>query len=653
MIQVLPSIPQYITVHLGTPSEYAKNVTVSFPDYVKNVTASEIYPTWYVSAIRANVLAIISFALNRVYTQFYRTRGYDFDITATTAYDQKFIYGRNTYENIDAIVDEIFTSYIRRIGHIEPLAAKFCNGTTTTCAGLSQWGSQYLAEDGYNYWEILTYYYGDDIEIVTNAPISNIRLSYPGTPLRLGDYGDMVALIQTFMNRISQSYPAIPKINPVNGYFGAGTEEAIISFQRVFGLTPDGIVGPATFNKILLLYYSVLSLSELVSEGYTYFGVSLEFHGAIEPGDTGEQVSILQFFLAVVSEFYANIPMPARTGDYDQLTYEAVTAFQYMKNMPVDGIVTKSVWDLIYRTYAGITRTVLEEEYLFPLTEQQTLNLYSTLRDSVTATQQAINTLSLSYTSIPQVTVTGNSDPPTSQALTRLQKLAGLEENGSMDDETRDALRIMGSSIGYAYTSRLTQYPGYVLKEGMRDKVMRNGKRVCMIGEPIRSLQTMLREITLEYEELDYIIPDGIYGSITKNNVMFMQSALGLPVTGVADIDTWNAIVEVYEMVLCKRRVPLEVLLPCPDYSVMPGEEDNVIDVFQAMLLALSCNLENINPVSVNGVNDEQTTSDIKMIQELSGIDVTGILDTLSGNRIVSLYNTFVIVDMDECEMAF
>ena len=200
MAQILPYVPRTITVHLGLPDQWAENVTVEFPEYVKNVASSEIYPTWEPSAIRANVLAIISFALNRVYTEFYPSRGYDFQITSTTQYDQKFIRGRNIFENISQIVDEIFNDYIRRQGFIEPLAAKFCNGTTSTCDGLSQWGSEALAQEGLNSFEILQFYYGDDIEIVTNAPIRGLTSSYPGRPQRRGYSGPSVVIIQVELN---------------------------------------------------------------------------------------------------------------------------------------------------------------------------------------------------------------------------------------------------------------------------------------------------------------------------------------------------------------------------------------------------------------------------------------------------------------------
>ena len=184
MPTVTPFIPESITVHLGSPSSNAPNVTVSFSDYVKNVASSEIYPTWDEDALRANILAIVSFALNRVYTEFYRSRGYDFDITNSTAFDQYFVNGRSFFDNVSRIVDELFNDYLRRPGFVEPLAAKFCNGTTVTCEGLSQWGSQNLAQQGYNANQIIRSYYGN-VETVVNAPIRGNTSSYPGTPLRV------------------------------------------------------------------------------------------------------------------------------------------------------------------------------------------------------------------------------------------------------------------------------------------------------------------------------------------------------------------------------------------------------------------------------------------------------------------------------------
>ena len=365
---ITPYVPQSITVHLGPPGADAENVTVSFPEYVKNVASSEIYPTWEPAAIRANVLAIISFALNRVYTEYYPSRGYPFNITSSTAYDQKFIKGRSIFENISEIVDTIFNSYIRRIGFVEPLAAKFCNGTTTTCDGLSQWGSQAMAEQGADSITILRSYYGDNIEIVTNAPVMGIRYSYPGAPVRLGDRGEAVLRIQTMLNRISRDYPAIPKVQPVDGIFGEGTEQAVIKFQQIFSLTPDGIVGSATWYKLVFLYVGVLDLAELVSEGQTFYAnaIPLEFSDVVAPGDTGEEVRVIQYLLSVVSEFYSNVPPVAVDGVYGPATRQAVLAVQQMAGLPQDGVVGEQTWQALYRLYAGIADTMTEYTNVIP-----------------------------------------------------------------------------------------------------------------------------------------------------------------------------------------------------------------------------------------------------------------------------------------------
>lgn len=359
-ISVLPFIPRYITVHLGPAGQPAENVTVSFPDYIKNVASSEIYPTWDENAIRANVLAQISFALNRVYTAYYRSRGYDFDITSSTINDQKFVKGRNTFENVDRIVDDLFTTYIRRRGFVEPLSARFCNGTTVTCEGLSQWGSQELAQQGYNYIQILRHYYGDDIELVSDTPIRDITESYPGYPLELGISSSEVVVLQVMLNRIGQNYPAIPKISPVDGVFGPDTQAAVKKFQSIFNLNPDGIVGRSTWNKLVLLYVGVTDLSELISEGQTYYQIN---YGPALPvlreGSSGKEVSALQYLLSLIAQFQYDIPAPAIDGIFGPQTRESVVSFQQQTGLVPDGIVGRSTWNQLYSEYLGIVRTTL------------------------------------------------------------------------------------------------------------------------------------------------------------------------------------------------------------------------------------------------------------------------------------------------------
>ena len=368
MPTVFPYIPQRITVHLGTPNSNAENVTVSFSDYVKNVASSEIYPTWDESALRANILAIVSFALNRVYTEFYRSRGYDYDITNSTAFDQYFVNGRSFFDNVSRLVDELFNDYLRRPGFVEPLAAKFCNGTTVTCEGLSQWGSQNLAEQGFNSTEILRNYYGD-VEIVTNAPIQGITSSYPGNPLRRGTTGPSVVTVQTELNRISQNYPAIPKIPVVDGIFGSRTEAAVRKFQEVFNLTPDGIVGPATWNSLVRIYVAVNRLAELRSEGQRFYANSWATTDPIEQGDRGIKVEHLQYMLSVLSAYIPEIPPLTIDGIFGGATRAAVIAAQRRFGLPQTGIVDFDTWDEIYDQFSGIENTTLRNEETFPYTD--------------------------------------------------------------------------------------------------------------------------------------------------------------------------------------------------------------------------------------------------------------------------------------------
>ena len=420
MPTVTPFIPEKITVHLGSPSSNAPNVTVSFSDYVKNVASSEIYPTWDESALRANILAIVSFALNRVYTEFYRSRGYDFDITNSTAYDQYFVNGRSFFDNVSKLVDELFNDYLRRPGFVEPLAAKFCNGTTVTCEGLSQWGSQNLAQQGYDADQIIRSYYGN-VETVVNAPIRGNISSYPGTPLRLGSTGPNVVIIQTELNRISQSYPAIPKIPVVDGIFGPRTESAVRKFQEVFNLTPDGIVGKATWYALVRLYTAVTRLAELRSQGQQFYAINWSPPGGLQPGDSGEKVRLLQYMLSVLSEFIPGIPSVTVDGVYGSATRAAVLAAQRRFGLPETGTVGTQTWNEIYDQYSGIENTALRSAELFPSPPQSSnpVRQAGNFRRSGQAATSAAYGKTSTMTQFPGVDLSIGSQDPVRQEVVR------------------------------------------------------------------------------------------------------------------------------------------------------------------------------------------------------------------------------------------
>ncbi len=351
-------IPNPITVHLGSPGASASNVQVSFPDYVKNVASSEIYPTWPDASLRANIYAIITFALNRVYTEWYRSRGYNFDITNNTAYDQYFVYGRNVYESISRIVDEIFNEYVRRRGQSAPYFTSFCNGTTSTCAGMSQWGTVTLANQGRTPLQILRSYYPKNVEIAETNIITGVLTSYPGTALRTGSNGLDVQTIQTYLGRIRRNYPAIPAITDATGVFGESTRAAVAKFQSIFNLPSDGVVGKSTWNKLSYLYASVTRLAELDSEG-TSLGIGTVPPGSVlRVGSSGQDVITLQYLLNVAAEFNSRIPAPAQDGNFGRETQQAVAAFQSAAGLTPDGVVGPLTWQALYNTYLGVENVI-------------------------------------------------------------------------------------------------------------------------------------------------------------------------------------------------------------------------------------------------------------------------------------------------------
>ena len=351
-------IPNTVTVHLGSPASSASNVQVSFTDYIKNVASSEIYPTWPDASLRANIYVIITFVLNRIFTEWYRAQGYNFDITNSTAYDQAFVYGRPIYESINTIVDQIFNEYVTRQGQNAPYFTSFCNGTTVTCSGLSQWGTVTLAQQGYSPLQILRSYYPNDVVIAQAQATADILTSYPGTPLRLGSAGLDVQTIQTYLNRIRRNYPAIPAITDVSGVFGSSTDAAVRKFQSVFNLASDGIVGKATWYKISQIYTAVTRLAELDSEG-TSIGIgTVPPSTVLRQGSRGNDVLTLQYILNVIAQFYPVVPSVTQDGIFGSGTNQAVIAFQQMMQLTPDGIVGPATWQALYDVVQGIQGSV-------------------------------------------------------------------------------------------------------------------------------------------------------------------------------------------------------------------------------------------------------------------------------------------------------
>lgn len=428
----LPTIPTTVTVHLGAPNTQARNVTVPFTDYIKNVASSEIFPSWPPAALRANILAQISYTLNRVYTEYYPSRGYDFDITNDTRYDHAYTENGEVFDTVSLIVDELFNNYIRRKGTVEPLAAKFCDGRITLCDGLLQWGTVELANQGYDTLEILKYYYGDDIEIVENAPLADKTESYPGTALSRGSFGDDVRTIKNELSRIRRNYPAIPALTVTSVYDGE-TEAAVREFQRIFNLTADGIVGKATWYQIKRVYTAVKRLAELTSEGLTIPEVERVFRTTLSLGDRGVEVEAAQYYLAFLGYFYPQLaPIPI-SGFFDDMTRDAVFTFQNAYGLPVTG-------EINLETYYTIERAYKETVAQLPANYQSAIGepypgrflVEGDRGEEVRVIQGYLSRISRTDSAIPDVAADGIFGPQTKRAVVALQKQLGVEENGAI-----------------------------------------------------------------------------------------------------------------------------------------------------------------------------------------------------------------------------
>lgn len=462
------TIPDFITVHLGPPDSNAQNVTVSFPDYIKNVASSEIYPTWPESALRANIYAQTSFALNRIYTEWYRSRGYDFDITNSTYVDQSFTNGRDIFDNISELTDELFNDYIRRGNFTEPLFAQYCNGTTVTCDGLSQWGSVDLAKQGYVPYSILTYYYGDDINLVRNAPVSELTPSFSRV-LRLGTTGEDVRRIQIQLNRISANYPSIPKMD-TDAYFGVATYDAVVRFQQLFNLTADGVVGEGTWYRIQYIYTSVKRLAELYSEGETLLGTPQQFTTVLSPGESGTRVLVLQYYLAVLAVFYAEIPFVELTGTYDAQTEQALRSFQQLSGLPQTGVADRETWNTLFDAVENAVTTVPPADFTVGIQPYPGFVLVTGMRNpSVAVMQSYLVKISQAYPSIPQTSVTGFFGTQTRAAVTAFQRQFGLTADGAVGAETWNKMIDVYDDIATGSQPKYGQFPGHTVQEGDND----------------------------------------------------------------------------------------------------------------------------------------------------------------------------------------
>ena len=426
-----PIVPNNITIHLGKPDEAARDITVPFTSYISNVAANELYPTWPRNALIANIYTIISFAMNRIYNEWYRSKGYNFDITSSPAFDQAYVENRSTYENIDNIVEEIFNNYVVKEGQVQPFFTQYCDGRVKTCNGLSQWGTVTLANQGKTPLQILQNYYGNDIRIKYDAPVGNAIGEYPGYAIGLGAAGNPVLAIQRDLRRIRQNYPAIPDITSSVGIYDKETEDAVKKFQSVFGLPVTGIVDKATWYKIKYIYTSVKKLSDIYSEGLSLDEATFLYTDELNYGDTGIEVEYVHYFLDALAFLDEDIPRLKTNSIYGNNTITMVKAFQQKYGLPVTGKFRYSDWLVLQDAYDNILKSFPKEyqEYVDDLYPDYFLVRGMSGKD-VKRLQRFLLAICIYDKSIPGVRINGEFDDLTERSVKKIQKDYNFDING-------------------------------------------------------------------------------------------------------------------------------------------------------------------------------------------------------------------------------
>ena len=616
-------IPKNITVHLGKPAAAARNVTVSFRDYIANVASSEVYPTWPEQALRANIHCQISLALNRIYTEWYPSKGYTFNITNSTSYDQYYVHGRTVFDVMVRITDDIFNTYLRKRGTVNPYYSEYCDGKSVTCPGLKQWGTVTLANQGRTALQILRYYYGSDIEIVRTSNIQSIPQSYPGSPIRQGDSGTAVFTLQRQLNRITKDYPFLGKLT-VDGVFGSRMAATVRAFQKQFNLTADGMVGRQTWYKISYIYVSVKDLAELTSEGEVSSGTLSDgtWGGTVlRTGSTGSAVEQLQFWLNTLAQYESSIPSLTVDGVYGTGTANAVRAFQRKYGLTVDGVVGRDTWTELYDQFRSIQ------------SDNGTPNAYpgTALREgasgqNVRLVQFWLKIARTVYPSLSNVTVDGRFGSATAAAVRRFQTYFGLTSDGVVGRTTWNKLYEVYNDIANKLLSsslRPGEYPG----------VLRNGSS----GTAVRELQFYLYLMSAYESSIPAIAIDGQFGASTEAAVRAYQRFAGLTVDGIVGRTTWNSLYDKASTLRASGPVVTLKRLPYPGTPLTVGSFGSAVLYYSLLLQRIAYYFTSVVSPPLSDQYTDETAAATRSAQELLNLHETGIADAETWTAVEAL----------------
>lgn len=615
-------IPKKITVHLGAPTANVRNVSVSFQDYIANVASSEVYPTWPEEALKANILAQISLALNRVYTEWYPSRGYSFNITNSPSYDQAYVSGRTVFEVMERLTSDLFSTYVRRTGDAEPYFTEYCDGKTVSCPGMKQWGTVDRANEGKSALEILRYYYGSRVQLVTTNNIAAIPESYPGTALRLGSTGTAVNVLQKQLSRISKDYPGFGKPE-VTGTFDSLTESCVKKFQKYFSLTADGVVGRATWYKISYIYVSVKNLAQLTSEGEDFSGS--ESAGAwpgvvLRRGSSGRDVEQLQFWLSTLAQFDSALPSIAVDGSFGAATENAVKAFQREYNLTVDGVVGQATWDALYAAWVSAQSDVGGIAY--PGTALRS----GSKGNEVRLVQFWLRMAADNYNALNSVTVDGSYGSATANAVTAFQQYFGLTADGIVGRATWNKLREVALAVANGIVD-----PD--VAPGQFTTTLREGSS----GTAVRALQYYLRLLSAYYNDIPSVTVDGIFGAATRTAVIAWQNHAGLTADGVVGPVTWKSIYTAATQAASSGPVATLAALPAPAAVLGPGDSGEEVLILSRLMAFLSQWLPDLPPVNVTDQYDLALEDCVKAAQRLFGLPITGTVSETDWNTFAAV----------------
>ena len=570
--------------------------------------------SWPEEALRANIIAQVSLALNRIWTEWYPSRGYSFNITGSPGYDQAYVNGRTVFAVMERLTAELFNTYVQRTGDVEPYFTEYCDGKTVTCPGMKQWGTVDRAREGMNALQILRYYYGNRVQLVTADSIAAIPSSYPGSPLRRGSTGTNVRILQKQLSRIAKDYPSFGKPT-VNGTFDEPTENSVKKFQKQFSLTADGIVGRATWNKISYIYVSVKDLAELTSEGETAEGTQSAggWPGTVlRRGATGSRVEQVQFWLSDLAQFDSSLVSVTVDGSYGAATERAVRAFQQKQGLTADGAVGQATWNALYSAWVDAQSDLGGTAWPGTALRRGATGM------EVRLVQFWLRLAAGNYSALRTVTVDGSYGAATVSAVEAFQSLFGLTADGVVGRSTWNKLKEVALAVANKIVAANTA-------PGQFTTTVREGST----GTTVRAVQFYLRRLSAYYSDIPTVTVDGRFGAATTRAVKAWQARAGLTVDGVVGRLTFQSLYDAVQALDTSGPVVRTVSLPTPSATLRPGSTGPAVLRLNRLLLFMSQWIPEINfPASDTPANsfDLELETAVRSAQRYFGLTETGVV---------------------------